>query len=188
VRSTEELNAGLDEIRQSPKEQGTLRLIVRRPKSGVREVVFAGVLDPDHGLVGDSWKSRGDVRTHGPADPDVQITIMNARVAALVAETEERWLLAGDQLFVDLDLSLENLPAGSRLAIGSAVLEVSEKPHTGCRKFVERFGLDAMKFVNSPIGRALNLRGINARVVQAGAIATGDPVTKCASGTSLQAT
>ena len=105
-------------IRQSPTQEGTVEMIVRRPVVGAREVVETGILDPEHGLVGDSWRTRGDFRTRGPADPDVQLTIMNARVAALVAETRERWRLAGDQLFVDFDLSLENVPAGTRLAVG----------------------------------------------------------------------
>ncbi|MGE3403246.1 MAG: MOSC domain-containing protein [Vicinamibacterales bacterium] len=188
MRTAAELEAGLDEIRHAPADQGTLLLIARRPKPGVREIVTEASLNPDEGVAGDNWKKRGDFRTRGPADPETQVTIMNARAAALVAESEDRWALAGDQLFVDFDLSLENLPAGTLLAIGSAVVRVSATPHTGCKKFVERFGLDAMKFVNSPVGRALNLRGINARVIQAGSIRVGDTVRKCASGTSPQAT
>jgi hypothetical protein len=179
VRSTAELQAGLEEVLQSPKAAGTLRLIVRRPRRGEREVVAEGMLDPEYGLAGDSWKSRRDIRTRGPADPDAQVTIMNARVANLVAGGEDRWPLAGDQLFIDLDLSLANLPAGTELAIDTAVLRVSKKPHTGCRRFVERFGVDAMTFVNSPQGRALNLRGIYARVVRAGVIGVGAAVIKC---------
>jgi hypothetical protein len=179
VRSTAELLAGLDDVLQSPKASGTLRLIVRRPRRGEREVIAEGMLDPEHGLAGDSWSCRADIRTRGPANPDAQLTIMNARAANLVAGREDRWPLAGDQLFIDLDLSLDNLPAGTELAIGTAVLRVSKKPHTGCRKFVERFGLDAMAFVNSPQGRALNLRGIYARVVRAGVIRVGAPVIKC---------
>ena len=103
---------------------------------------------------------------------------MSSRAAALVAGDRERWPLAGDQLYVDLDLSDENLPPGTRLALGSAVLEVTDEPHTGCKKFTARFGLDAMVFVNSPVGRALNLRGINARVVESGTVRVGDAVTK----------
>ena len=179
--SMDELLAGLGEVRQAPRDGGRLELIVRRPQVGQREIVDAASLDPLSGVVGDSWFSRGDFRTKGPSDPDVQITIMNARSAALVARTRDRWPLAGDQLYVDLDLSLDNLPAGTRLAIGSAVLEVSEKPHTGCSKFVSRFGVDAMKFVNSPVGRSLNLRGINARVLEAGVVRVGDPVAKATS-------
>jgi MOSC domain-containing protein YiiM len=178
--SMDELLAGLDEVRQAPRDGGRLELIVRRPQVGRREIVDAASLDPSSGVVGDSWLSRGDFRTKGPADPDAQITVMNARSAALVAGTRDRWPLAGDQLYVDFDLSLDNLPAGTRLAIGSAILQVSEKPHTGCRKFVSRFGVDAMTFVNSEVGRSLNLRGINARVVTAGDVHVGDVVRKLA--------
>jgi len=149
-----------------------VRLIVRRPRVGDREVVDEAQLDPATGLVGDSWHTRRG------SDPEMQLTIMNARVTELVAGDTERWPLAGDQLYVDLDLSLANLPAGTRLAIGTAVVEVTAPPHTGCRKFVARFGLDAMKFVNSPTGRQLNLRGINAKVVQPGAVRVGDRVRK----------
>ena len=176
----EDLQAGLAEIRNAPRDSGRLELIVRRPRVGAREVVAEAALDPSAGVVGDSWLGRGDFHTRGPADPQVQVTIMNARSAALVAGTRERWPLAGDQLYVDFDLSVENLPAGTRLSIGTAVLEVSVKPHTGCGKFVSRFGVDAMKFVNSPVGRSLNLRGINARVITAGAIRVGDSVRKVA--------
>lgn len=169
----EELEAGLDEIRRSPKDEGVLRMIVRRPQSDEREVLEEGELDPRDGLVGDSWKHRG----RSP-DPDRQLNVMNSRVIALVAQDNDRWRLAGDQLFVDLDLSAENLPPGTRLTLGSAVIEVTAPPHTGCKKFVERFGLDAVNFVNSPLGKELHLRGINARVVRAGVIRVGDPVKK----------
>ena len=176
--TTEELHAGLDGIRQSPKDEGVLELIVRRPRIGEREVLDEGQLDEVEGLVGDTWRIRSSRRSKdGLAHPDMQLNIMNARVIALVAQERERWHLAGDQLFVDLDLSGENLPPGTRLAVGSAVIEVTDQPHTGCEKFVSRFGLDAMKFVNSPLGRELNLRGINARVVKPGTIRVRD-VTK----------
>jgi hypothetical protein len=175
----EELHAGLDGIRQSPKDEGVLELIVRRPRVGEREVLDEGQLDLVDGLVGDTWSTRGSRRSKdGLAHPDMQLNIMNARVIALVAQDRERWHLAGDQLFMDLDLSAENLPPGTRLAVGSAVIEVTAEPHTGCQKFVSRFGLDAMKFVNSPVGRELNLRGINARVVQAGTIRVRDVAKK----------
>jgi hypothetical protein len=177
--SKEELHAGLDGIRQSPKDHGVLELIVRRPHIGEREVLDEGQLDVVDGLVGDTWSIRGSRRSKdGLAHPDMQLNIMNARVIALVAQDRERWHLAGDQLFMDLDLSAENLPPGTRIAVGTAVIEVTDQPHTGCQKFVARFGLDAMQFVNSPVGRELNLRGINARVVQPGTIRVGDLAKK----------
>jgi hypothetical protein len=174
-----ELEAGLDEIRRSPKDEGLLKLIVRRPAVDEREVLAEGELHPAAGLVGDSWRTRGSSRTvDGSAHPDMQLNIMNARVVALVAQAQERWPLAGDQLFIDMDLSAENLPAGTRLALGSAVIEVTAEPHNGCKKFVARFGLEAMKFVNSEVGRELHLRGINAKVVQPGVIRVGQAVKK----------
>ena len=180
-----ELEAGLDDIRRAPKNEGVLELIVRRPRPGVREVVDAADLDVREGLVGDSWKDRSSSRSaDGRAHPDMQLNIMSARVVALVAMDKERWPLAGDQLFVDMDLSEENMPPGTRLTLGSAVVEVTSQPHTGCGKFVERFGLDAMKFVNSELGTQLHLRGICARVVQPGAIRVGDLARKA--GTSVQ--
>lgn len=178
--TTAELEAGLDAIRQSPKDEGALQLIVRRPRANERETLEEGQLDLVEGLVGDTWRVRASSRSADKRSPhpDMQLTVMNARAVALVAQDPARWTLAGDQLYVDLDLSAANLPAGTRLRIGTAVIEVTAQPHTGCGKFVERFGLDAMKFVNSPVGRTLNLRGINARVVQAGAIRRGDLVRK----------
>jgi len=177
--TTEELEAGLDEIRRSPKDAGRLVLIVRRPRVDEREVLAEGELNTSEGLVGDGWKDRGSSRTpDGSAHPEMQLNIMNARAIALLAQGEERWPLAGDQLYLDLDLSGENLPAGTRLALGEAVIEVTAQPHTGCKKFVARFGLEAMKFVNSPVGRGLNLRGINARVVRPGVIRVGDVARK----------
>ncbi len=162
--------AGLEHIRQSPRDSGVLEQIVRRPQAGEREVLEQAELSTTDGLVGDRWAGRGRL------DPDTQINIMNARVIALVARERERWQLAGDQLFVDLDLSEENLPVGSRIAIGSAIVEVTAPPHTGCSKFEARFGVDARNFVNSR--KNLRLRGINAKVVQDGTIRAGDVVRK----------
>jgi hypothetical protein len=174
-----ELEAGLDTIQQSPKNEGFIALIVRRPQVDAREVLEEGELDLVKGLVGDTWSVRGSSRTSdGSSHPDMQLNIMNARVIELVAGEKSRWPLAGDQLFIEMDLSSENVPPGTRLALGSAVIEVTDQPHTGCKKFAARFGLDALKLVNSPVGRRLQLRGVNARVVEAGVIRVGDLVKK----------
>jgi hypothetical protein len=174
-----ELEAALDHLREAPSDEGVVQLIVRRPHVEQREVLEEAELDPVKGLIGDSWCFRGSSKTaDGGPHPDMQINIINARVAALVAQDKDRWQLAGDQLYIDMDLSKQNLPAGTRLEIGSAVLEVSPLPHTGCHKFVSRFGLDAMKFVNSEVGRELCLRGINAKVVQAGIVRLGSTAKK----------
>jgi hypothetical protein len=175
----DELHAALPHIRGAPATEGRLDLIVRRPDIGAREVIEEGQLDLVEGLVGDSWLRRASSRTaDGTRHPDMQVNVMSSRVVALIAGPSERWPLAGDQLFVDLDLSGANLPPGTRLEIGTAMIEVTAQPHTGCGKFVERFGVDAMTFVNSPVGRELSLRGINARVVQPGRIRRGDAVVK----------
>ncbi len=177
--SMKELEAGMEIIRQSPKDDGTVKMIVRRPQDDEREIVNEAELNLTDGMVGDNWKSRGSKHTaDGSALLDAQITVMNARIIALVAQNEERWSLAGDQLYVDLDLSQDNLPAGTRLAMGSAVIEVSAVPHTGCRKFSARFGTEAIKFVNSEEGKQFRLRGMNAKVVKAGLIKAGDAVRK----------
>lgn len=174
----DELETGLTQL-TSPQDDGVLDLIVRRPSIGQREVLATGTLDPGEGLVGDNWRTRGSSRTLDKSShPDMQLNVMNSRVIHLIAQVKERWQLAGDQLFVDLDLSDGNLPPGTRLSIGSAIIEVTPQPHTGCGKFVERFGVDAMKFVNSPTGRLLRLRGLNARVIQPGTIRVGDTVRK----------
>jgi hypothetical protein len=175
----QELEAALDHLRQAPKDEGVLQLIVRRPAVDQREVLEEAELDTVLGLIGDTWNVRGSSKTpDGSPHPEMQINIMNARVTALVAQEFARWPLAGDQLYIDMDLSRENLPAGSRIAVGTAVVEVSPLPHTGCHKFVSRFGVDAMKFVNSPVGKELCLRGINAKVVQAGVVKVGSTAKK----------
>jgi len=166
-----ELEHGLDAILRSPPTDGRLELLVRRPAVDEREVLDEGELDQAEGLVGDRWGARG-------ANPDVQLTLMNARVIALLARVRERWPLAGDQLYVDLDLSRANLPPGTRLRIGSALIEVTAEPHTGCKKFAARFGVEAVRFVSTPVGKSNCLRGINARVVEAGTIRRGDAVRK----------
>jgi len=177
-RSLADLDAGLDHVRAAPKDGGTLVWIVRRPATGTREVLEAAELDPRCGVVGDNWAARRKAgREHEPPDPRRMVNVMSARAAALIAGDPEHWAPAGDQLYLDLDVSVDNLPAGTRLRIGSAVLEITEPPHTGCAKFQARFGADALRFVNSPAGKALRLRGFNAKVVQGGTVRRGDAVT-----------
>lgn len=177
--TSEQLEQGLENILQSPKNEGTLELIVKRPDVDQRETVTTAKLDTELGLVGDNWLKRGNRHMpDGAADPEMQLNIMNARVVGLVAIDPERRELAGDQLYLDMDLSTENLPAGTQLAIGDAIIEITEPPHTGCKKFAARFGRDAMVFVNSGPGKTLNFRGINAKVVQSGDINIGDVAQK----------
>jgi hypothetical protein len=175
----EELEAGLDTIRQSPADEGILEMIVRRPQIDEREILESAQLDLYSGLEGDNWKTRGSSSTlDKSAHPGMQLTLMNSRTIALVAGDKERWPLAGDQLYIDFDLSAENLPPGTQLSIGDAIIEVTSIPHTGCSKFISRFGVDAQKFVNSPVGKQLHLRGINAKIIRAGRICVGDVIRK----------
>ena len=177
--TAEELEAGLDEIRRSPADHGTIELIVRRPAVDEREVLEEGTLDLEDGLVGDHWRMRPSSRMKDRSPhPGMQLTLMNARVIALVARDRDRWQLAGDQLYVDLDLSTANLPPGTRLALGSAVIEVTNELHTGCAKFTARFGSAAIRFVNGKAGRALRMRVMYARVVEAGTVRRGDTIRK----------
>ena len=177
--SAAELAAGLTEVRLAPVDDGALLMIVVRPDRDLRELPDRAELTSEAGLVGDRWAKHTTRRLpDGRLNPETQLTLLNARTAALIAGPQERWPLAGDNLVVDLDLSMTNLPTGQRLQIGHAVIEITEEPHTGCSKFSKRFGPDALKFVNSPEGRALRLRGVNAMVVQAGGVQLGDRVRK----------
>lgn len=175
-RTMEELEAALELFRSAPADRGRVELVVARPAVGERAVLDEGELSLEHGLVGDNWRTRGGAGNE--PSPDRQLNVINARLSGFVAIDPDRRPLAGDQLHLDLDLSHENLPAGTRLALGSAVIEVTEPPHTGCKKFVARFGQDAMRFVNSGTGRRLRLRGLNARVVVPGTVRPGDEVRK----------
>jgi MOSC domain-containing protein YiiM len=166
----------LDEVRSAPTDDGPLEIIVRRLAENERETLAEARLDTELGLVGDRWADQ-DARST-PIFLGAQLTVMSTRVLAVIEPDRARWPLAGDQLYVDLDLSIDNLPAGSRLAIGSATIEISETPHTGCAKFSARFGGDATRWINSPIGRSLRMRGLNARIVEAGTVRVGDTVRK----------
>ncbi len=181
-RTLAELEDELPGIAASPADDGRLDLIVRRPASNVREVLDEGQLDPAQGLAGDAWRPRSSPRTPDPeTQRETQLTLMNSRVIAAMAGDVSRWPLAGDQLFVDLELGAENLPPGTRLAIGGqAVIEIATVPHTGCAKFAGHFGVDALKFINGSAHRARRLRGVYAKVVRAGVVRAGDRVTRLA--------
>jgi hypothetical protein len=175
--TTSALEAGTYQVRSAPADTGRLDLIVRRPDLGVREVVEQATFDCNNGLVGDNWRTRGSRETaDGSANPERQLTLMSSRAIGLFAGSRDRWPLAGDQLYVDLDLSEANLPAGTILQLGSAAVEITAAPHTGCKKFSTRFGIDAARFVNSPVGLELRMRGVNARVVVAGTAGVGDKI------------
>lgn len=173
----DELQAGLAHILGSPRDEGRLEMVVRRPAEDEREVTTEARIEPGQGVVGDSWATRGTPSS------EAEVTLMNARCIALIAGEVDRWPLAGDQLYVDMDLGQANLPAGAMLHIGPVILEVSAKPHRGCDKFSARFGPDALRFVNSEHGRSARLRGLNARVVRGGTIRVGDAVSKAGAST-----
>ena len=175
-RTTEELQAKVDDILQAPKDAGPVEMIVRRPGENEREVIQSADLSKEAGLVGDSWIDRVD--QNGDPYMAAQLTLMNSRVTDAVAVTRERWPLAGDHIYVDMDISKENLPPGSRIQVGTAVVEISEVPHTGCDKFAGRFGKEALRFANVGIGRDNRFRGVNAFVVEAGSLKVGDKITK----------
>lgn len=167
----------LTEVRKSPQDAGCVERIVCRPDNGQRRVLQQAKLDTVQGLIGDNWLVRGSRHTpDGSALIDAQITLTNSRFIEMIAG--DRWLLAGDQFYVDLDLSYDNLPSGQRLKLGSAILEISAKPHTGCKKFVERFGVAVLELASTPEGKHQRLRGVNARVVQNGVVGVGEVVQK----------
>jgi MOSC domain-containing protein YiiM len=179
MRSFSELETHLDHVRAAPREAGTIELIVRRPTHAEREVLDVVELDPTQGLVGDNWLVRGSKRTpDGSANIEQQLTLMSVRVLAALEPDRARWPLAGDQFLVDFDLSHAHLPAGTRLALGEALVEISAHPHTGCAKFTERFGSDATKWLASATGRELRLRGVNAKIVRGGAVRRGASIRR----------
>jgi hypothetical protein len=179
-RSVDELTAFLPTLDSAPRDVGTLRAVITRPAVGQREVLEVGHLDVADGLVGDTWGARGSRRTtDGSAHPDMQLNLMSHRLVAFLAQDPEREVLAGDQMFLDLDLSHANLPAWSELHIGGpegAVIVVTDQPHNGCGKFIARYGKDAMTFVNGPEGKPRRLRGLCAKVVRPGPVRPGDEV------------
>ncbi|HEX5061133.1 MAG TPA: hypothetical protein VFV99_17325 [Kofleriaceae bacterium] len=178
MRTLAALDACLDHVRAAPRLAGTIELIVRRPTKEARDIVEEAELDVSRGLVGDNWLERGSKRTpDGSANPEQQLTLMSVRAIAALAD-RDRWPLAGDQFFVDMDLSATNLPAGTQLQLGTALVEISATPHTGCDKFTARFGSDATKWVNSGVGRELRLRGVNARIVRGGIARRGDSLRR----------
>lgn len=166
----------LESIFDAPKEAGPIEMIVRRPGENQREVVESAELSVEQGLVGDNWIDR--IGTDGKPKRDAQLTLMNSRVTDAVAGTRERWPLTGDQIHVDMDISVENLPPGSRIHVGEAVVEISEKPHTGCAKFAGRFGKEALRFANVGAGREHRFRGVNAIVLEGGVVRVGDKIIK----------
>ena len=174
-----ELQTQLPAILDSPKDEGVLRGIVIRPGPGERrdadscEISLAGGVHGDHWAKG-CWKSTAAGLPH----PDVQICIMNARCIAVIAQERENWLPAGDNFFTDMDLTPDNMPPGQRLAVGSAIIEITDTAHNGCASFIARYGRDACLFVNTGEGKRLRLRGIYARVVQDGRVSIGDRVSK----------
>ena len=174
----EDLDARLPELRALDAAEGTLELIVRRPSEGDRELPATAEISLEAGLVGDRWRASAHRDEAGAVSRENQLTLMSIRMLELIAEPE-RWPLSGDNLLVDMGLAMESLPIGSRLAIGEeVVVQISEVPHTGCAKFSARFGSDALRFVNSPEGRVLRLRGVNAHVIEPGTVSTGDAIRR----------
>jgi hypothetical protein len=179
-RPLAEIESAAARLGQSPTDNGIVEMIVCRPALYERRVISQGVLDPTHGVRGDSWATRSARTADGRPDPLRQVTVMNSRALTSIAGDRERWQLAGDQLIVDLDLSIDNLPVGTRLQIGEAVAEVTEPPHTGCAKFAGRFGADALGWANGPGGRTQRRRGMYVRVLVSGTVRQGDTIRKLA--------
>lgn len=172
--SLNSLNDSFSDILDSPITNGTIELIVCRPKTNARKILTEAELTIEEGLVGDCWKNkRNFMRKDGLPDVEVQLTLMNSRCINAIAGSKEFWPLAGDQLFVDLNLCKTVLQPKQQLKINDAIIEITDVPHLGCSKFSKRFGSDALKFVNSKNGKLHNLRGVNAKIIQPGVIKTG---------------
>jgi MOSC domain-containing protein YiiM len=169
----DELSLGLDHILASPQDGVRVEMLIVRPENDERVTPDSVELSAELGVHGDHW-STGEYRD----EPDIQVAIMNSRVLDLVAGSRDRWPLAGDNIIIDLDLSQENLVPAQKLQAGSAILEITEIPHEGCKKFSTRFGADALRFVNLGRAKELRLRGIYARVVEPGTISVGDRLSK----------
>jgi len=162
----------LDHVKASPKDGGVLKLIVLRLPDEQRQTPPRATLSAEHGVTGDRWSLKTN------PDPLVQVSVMNSRFLEVIAGETERMNLAGDNLIIDLDLHIDNLPTGTRLRIGQALLEVTDSPHTGCKKFQRRYGKDALDITNTPEGSAMRLRGLLARVIRGGEVQVGDTIHK----------
>ena len=180
-QTAEQLEAGMGRVLDAPKDQGPVWLVVRRPGRGEREILSEGQLDTEQGLIGDDWVKRPGMHRETPS-PHAQVTVMNARAAELVSGDPEpaTWAQSGDQLYIDLDISEANMPAGTRIEIGQAVLEVQAEPHTGCVQFRSWWGPDALRHFSTTEGLSLRMRGANTRVVRSGRVRPGDTARKVA--------
>jgi hypothetical protein len=179
ARSDRDFDYTYADLRAAPKDSAVVTLLVARPGTDLRETVTEAVLDAEEGMVGDDWMARGSWKTPGrPANVEAQLTLMSTRVLAAMEPDESRWPVAGDQVYLDLDLSEENLPVGTRLLVGDAEVEVTALPHTGCSKFAARFGQDALRWISTHEGRALRMRGMYVRVLRTGAVRVGDTVRR----------
>jgi MOSC domain-containing protein YiiM len=179
ARPDRELDPAYADLRAAPRDAAVVTLLVARPTRDERAIVTEAVLDVDEGMVGDDWKARGSWSKPGTgANREAQLTLMSTRVLAAIEPDAARWPLAGDQVLLDLDLSEENLPVGTRLLVGEAEVEVTALPHTGCAKFAARFGHDALRWISTHEGRALRMRGMYVQVVRSGTVRTGDTVRK----------
>ena len=176
--STVDLDSSLEFIKQSPKHEGVIELIVCRPQTNARQELTEAELTIHEGLVGDIWRTMLDKGINKYVNPDTQLALINSRVISAITQNKNNWKLAGDQFYVDFDLGKDNLPVGARLKIGSAIIEVTKEPHLACSKFSKRFGKDAVRFVNSSMGKSLNLRGIYARVISPGKVELGSCIKK----------